>query len=248
MSEASSPWVIGNWKMNLDGAACDGLARAIAADPVVHRPVRLALAPPFPYLERVAHALAGSPVMLASQDLHPESNGAFTGSVSGPMLRDVGAACVLVGHSERRRLLGEDDDLVRRKIDAAVLAGLTPVVCVGEDLPCRDEGRAIEHVSRQVEAALGAKGWIDLDEVLVAYEPIWAIGTGRVARPDQVAEVHAAIRSLLPAGACVLYGGSVNQENTGELMAEQEIQGLLVGSASLTSDSFLGIAGAAAPA
>ena len=234
--------------MNLDGAACDALARAIAADPVSQQSVQLALAPPFPYLQRVAAAVAETPVMLASQDIHQEAAGAFTGSVSGAMLRDVGVSCVLVGHSERRQLLGEDDNLVRMKTAAAVEAGLTPVVCVGEDLVCRDEGRAIEHVSRQVKAALGASGWVDLDDVLVAYEPVWAIGTGRVARPDQITEVHQAIRQLLPAGACVLYGGSVNRENAGDLMAEPEIQGLLVGSASLIADSFLGIARAAASA
>lgn len=247
MSSAPQPWIIANWKMNLDGAACDRLATAVASSEVAAA-VHLVLAPPYPYMERVARILAGSAVGLAGQDLHPEPAGAFTGSVSGGMLRDVGAASVLVGHSERRCLMGETDELVRAKAGAAVAAGLRPVVCVGEDLAQREAGRADEVVTRQVSAVLEDEAWAGAEGLMVAYEPVWAIGTGRVAEPGQVARIHATIRKCLPSEASILYGGSVNRENAARLMAEAEIDGLLVGSASLSSESFLSLAREAAGA
>ncbi|MCZ6833898.1 MAG: triose-phosphate isomerase [Acidobacteria bacterium] len=241
MSQPVKPWVIGNWKMNLDRRAAETLAKEVADDPACGAVIRVGLAPPFPYLEHVAEILGHGPVTLLGQDLHSEPRGAYTGSVSGPMLRDMGVTHVLVGHSERRRLHGEDDDMIRRKITAAVKAGLTPVVCVGEDLAQRESHRAMTTITAQVEAALPADGWPGQGEILVAYEPVWAIGTGHVAGREQVAEIHAGIRRLLPGHARILYGGSVDPDNAASLAREEEIDGLLVGSASLSAASFLAI-------
>jgi triosephosphate isomerase len=218
----------------------------VATDPVCQAGVEVLLAPPFPYLERVADCLESRPVALAGQDLHWEAAGAFTGAVSGAMLVDAGASHVLVGHSERRRLFGDDDETVRRKVEAACTLGLEPIVCVGEDEGQRDSGQAVPTVRNQVESALQASGWPGGRPPLLAYEPVWAIGTGRVAQPSQAAEMHAAIRRLAGPASRVLYGGSVNPGNATELLAEAEIDGLLVGGASLKAASFLAIVRAAA--
>jgi triosephosphate isomerase len=162
------------------------------------------------------------------------------------MVADAGASHVLVGHSERRRLFGDDDPIVRRKIEAACAAGLEPIVCIGEDAAERDAGRAVDTVLAQLRSALSVTAWAGSSSRLTAYEPVWAIGTGRVARPAQAAEMHAAIRALVGAGARVLYGGSVSPQNAAELLEEEEIDGLLVGGASLKADSFLAIIRAAA--
>lgn len=248
MSQTTKPWVIGNWKMNLDRRAAEILAREIADDPSCRAKIKVGLAPPFPYLDRVAEILGHGPVALLGQDLHPEARGAYTGSVSGPMLRDMGVTHVLVGHSERRRLHGEDDNMIRRKISAAVEAGLTPVVCVGEDLAQRESQQAMTTITTQLQAALAADGWPGQGETLVAYEPVWAIGTGRVAGREQIIEIHAGIRRLLPGHARILYGGSVSPDTAGPLAREKEIDGLLVGSASLTATTFLAIVKATTPA
>lgn len=248
MSHPAKPWVIGNWKMNLDHQSVETLAEEIAGDPACGAAIQVGLAPPFPYLERVAKILGAGPVALLGQDLHAEPRGAYTGSVSGPMLKDLGVTHVLVGHSERRRLHGEDDDMIRRKINAAVNAGLIPVVCVGENLAQRESHQAMEIITAQLAAALAADGWPAQEETLVAYEPVWAIGTGQVASREQIAEIHAGIRRLLPAQARILYGGSVGPGNAATLTREKEIDGLLVGSASLTAESFLPILKAATPA
>jgi triosephosphate isomerase len=241
MRQPAKPWVIGNWKMNLDRRAAETLARAVAEDPACGTTIKVGLAPSFPHLERVAGVLGHGPVTLVGQDLHPEPRGAYTGSVSGPMLRDMGVTHVLVGHSERRRLHGEDDDMIRRKITAAANADLTPILCVGEDLAQRDSHQAMTTITAQLEASLAADGWPGRGEILVAYEPVWAIGTGRVAGREQVAEIHAGIRRLLPKHARILYGGSVDPDNAAILTGEKEIDGLLVGSASLAAASFLAI-------
>jgi triosephosphate isomerase len=237
--------VVANWKMNLDGKSASALARAMAADPACEAGIGVLLAPPFPYLERVADCLASSPVGLAGQDLHWEAAGAFTGAISGSMLVDAGASHVLAGHSERRHLFGDDDESVRRKIEAACSSGLEPIVCVGENAAQRDSGQAIPTVKKQVESALQARGWPGRPSLLLAYEPVWAIGTGRVAEPGQAAEMHAAIRDLAGPSSLVLYGGSVNPDNAASLLAEGEIDGLLVGGASLKAESFLPIVRAA---
>ena len=244
----AAPLLIANWKMNLDGAAADALARAVAAGAAAHgEAVEILLAPAFPYLERVAAALRSSTVGLAAQDLDWENAGAFTGAVSGTMLADAGATHVLVGHSERRQIFGDDDEAVRRKLEAARRAGLIPVLCVGEDLDNRDAGRALEVVARQLDAALAPVDDLDGGRLVVAYEPVWAIGTGRVASVDQAAEVHAAIHRQTGSDVRVLYGGSVTPDNAVDLLSNPEIDGALVGSASLAADSFLAIIAAALP-
>jgi triosephosphate isomerase len=237
--------VVANWKMNMDGKSASALARAVASDPACEAGVEVLLAPPFPYLERVAACLESSSVGLAGQDLHWEAAGAFTGAVSASMLTDVGASHVLAGHSERRHLFGDDDATVRRKIEAACASGLEPIVCVGENESQRDSGQAISTVKGQVESALQASGWSGRPALLLAYEPVWAIGTGRVAEPGQAAEMHAAIRELAGPASRVLYGGSVNPGNAAALLAEEELDGLLVGGASLQAKSFLSIVQAA---
>jgi len=231
--------IVGNWKMNLDRARAVALAESVVAHGRARRGVEVLLAPPFVYLEVVRTVLQGSGVGIAAQDLHWEISGAWTGAISGPMLRDVGTTHVLVGHSERRRLFGDGDEAVARKMIAARAAGLTPILCVGEDEAERDGGREIEVVVRQARAA----GLPDQSEPppVVAYEPIWAIGTGRVARPADAAAAHHAIRDALGGRVRILYGGSVTPENAESLLAEREVEGLLVGGASLSAASFAAI-------
>lgn len=233
------PMVVANWKMNLDSHGATALARMVAEDSACAGSVQVLLAPSFPYLEKVAACLRSSPVGLAAQDLHWKDSGPFTGAVSGAMLVDVGATHVLVGHSERRRLFGEDDQDVRQKMRAAHAAGLVPLLCVGEDKEERDAGRAVEVVSAQICSAL--EDGFQQSVPVVAYEPVWAIGTTRAAEPKQVADMHGEIRRLLKGGIQILYGGSVTPENTSALMSDPEVDGLLVGTASLHAKPFLAI-------
>lgn len=245
----STPLLVANWKMNLDGQRGEVLARAVAEAASRHvDTAEVILAPPFPYIERVAAALLGSPVGLAAQDLHWENSGPFTGAVSAAMLADAGASHVLVGHSERRRIFGDDDNDVARKLTAARDGGLTPILCVGENLEQRDAGEALEVVAQQLDRALSPMGDSAAEDCVVAYEPVWAIGTGRVAGVDEAAEVHAAIHRQLGSEVRVLYGGSVTPDSATGLLAEPEIDGVLVGSASLTAPSFVAIIAATAAA
>ena len=211
--------------------------------------VDVVMAPPFTALAAVCQALKGSRVGLAGQNMHHEAEGAFTGEIAPVMLRDAGCSHVILGHSERRQLFGETDEGVARKTGAAIQHGLTPIVCVGETLAERESARTMEIVERQVERALRG---LDADKVaalLIAYEPVWAIGTGRTATPDQAQEVHAFIRRHVsgshgaPAAAAlrILYGGSVKPDNIGALMAQADVDGALVGGASLEAFSFLKI-------
>jgi triosephosphate isomerase len=194
----------------------------------------------------VAKALEGSPIGLGAQDLYWEGSGAFTGEVSAPLLKDAGCSHVIIGHSERRQLFGETDAAVNRKARAALAAGLTPIICVGETLEERESGRAQEVVGGQVKGALAGFSPDDLAASVLAYEPIWAIGTGKTATPAQANEIHGYIRGLLSDGfgdivsnrVRILYGGSVKPENVDELMQEQHLDGALVGGASLKADSF----------
>jgi triosephosphate isomerase len=244
--------VAGNWKMNLDRTQARDLTVAVAARRREAAAVDLVLCPPALYVETVGTALAAakSDVGLGAQNVHEKSSGAFTGEVSPPMLVDLCCRYVILGHSERRTLFGETDALVNAKTKAALAAGLTPIVCVGETLEEREAGRTAAVVTSQIQGSLAGLSAADLETIVVAYEPVWAIGTGKVATPAQAQEVHALIRSLLaglasPAVAAkvrIQYGGSVKPDNAADLAAQPDIDGALVGGASLKADDFLGIA------
>ena len=238
--------IVGNWKMHGTSAALAEIAALVAAA----RDVDLAICPPFTLIERAVRAGAGSGVRIGGQNLHAAASGPHTGDVSAAMLADAGATLVIAGHSERRAECGETDDMVRAKAEAALAAGLTAIVCVGETLGERDAGRAGEVVAGQLGGSLPAA----CERLVVAYEPVWAIGTGRTPTPDDVATMHAGIRAALIArygraggGVRILYGGSVNPGNAAALLAVANVDGALVGGASLTAASLLAIAGCAAP-
>jgi triosephosphate isomerase len=243
------PFIAGNWKMNLGLGHARELARKVAGAAAELRECTTVLIPPFTALEVVREAIAGSAVALGAQNLFWEDAGAFTGEVSGPMLRDAGCAYVLVGHSERRQLFGETDESVNRKVKAALKAGLTPVVCIGEILAERDAGRTLGRIDEQLVRGLADIPGPDMSRLIIAYEPVWAIGTGRTATPAQAEEVHAHIRGRLletygnDAAACaIIYGGSVKPDNSYLLFREKNIDGFLVGGASLSDLGLLGIA------
>jgi triosephosphate isomerase len=245
-----TPFIVGNWKMHTSRDGAVRLAAAIAAAPVSG--VALAVCPPFPWLAPVADCLAGSLVSLGAQDCWTEPSGAFTGAVSPTMLAEIGRY-VIVGHSERRRIFGESDDLVARKLTAALTAGLEPILCVGEDLGTRQAGDAKKFVSAQLEHALSQQSEEEIQRCAIAYEPIWAIGTGVAAEPSDAEEMAAEIRSVLVriAGDAtaesvrILYGGSVTPANAASILAGANVDGALVGGASLKAESFLAIAAAA---
>jgi triosephosphate isomerase len=244
--------VAGNWKMNLDRAQARDLTAAVAARRGEAAAVDLVLCPPALYVETVGTVLAAakSDIGLGAQNVHDKASGAFTGEVSPPMLVDLCCKYVILGHSERRTLCGETDAAVNAKTKAALAAGLTPIVCVGETLEEREAGRTDSVVTAQVSGSLAGIPAADLEKLVVAYEPVWAIGTGKVATPQQAQEVHALIRRLLTglaspavAGAVrIQYGGSVKPDNAADLAAQPDIDGALVGGASLKADDFLGIA------
>jgi len=244
------PLLAGNWKMYKTAAEAGRLAREVRAglkDALTSRDV--VLGPPATALVAVAEAVAGSGIGVAAQNMHHEVEGAFTGEISPVMLKDAGCSHVILGHSERRQLFGETDEGVARKAQAAFVHGLTPIVCVGETLAERESSRTMEVVERQTERALRGLTADQVAALVIAYEPVWAIGTGKVATPAQAQEVHAFIRRLLdrshgePAAAAlrILYGGSVKPDNIASLMAQADIDGALVGGASLKADSFLQI-------
>ena len=246
---ARRKFVCGNWKMHRTAAEARALLREVraAVEGLTER-VDVAVAPPFTALHAAAEELAGSRVGLGAQNLHFEPQGAFTGEISAPMLVEAGCRFVLVGHSERRQLFGETDEGVRKKTKAALAAGLHPIVCVGETLPERESGRTLEVVGRQVRAALGGLTPAEVGALTLAYEPVWAIGTGKTATSAQAQEVHAAVRAILrevaPAAAeavRIQYGGSVKPENAAELMSQADVDGALVGGASLKALDFVGI-------
>jgi triosephosphate isomerase len=239
--------------MNKTPAECAALAAAIRREVGDAPRARVAVCPPFPALTAVRAALEGAPVLLGAQNLHAEVSGAFTGEVSGGMLAACGCVLVLVGHSERRHGMGEDDGMVARKLRAAQRERLTPVVCVGETLEERERGLTRDVLLRQVTAAYQGLGREGARSTVVAYEPVWAIGTGRVATPEQAVEAHVVIREALSTAAGegvggqipVLYGGSVTPQNIGALFQAEEVDGALVGGASLEASSFARIVAAA---
>lgn len=258
-SRARTPLVCGNWKLHpATIAASEVLARDVVTalrspDGAAPAGVEVAVAPVFTALAAVGRALVGSSVLLAAQDTCAEEKGAFTGEVAPSMLLDAGCALCIVGHSERRHIYGETDALVSRKRQALLARGLRPIVCVGETLAERDAGRAEEVVLGQIEGSFSGADAASLLRCVVAYEPVWAIGTGKVAQPEDAQHMHAAIRARLAArfgdkaaGAMrILYGGSVKPENAPDLMAEADIDGALVGGASLDAGGFAAIARAA---
>jgi len=246
MTMSRTRLVMGNWKMHgnlANNAKLLAGLRAGAASAAAG--TQLAVCVPFPYLAQTGEALKGSAVAWGAQDISAQAQGAFTGEVSGAMLKDFACRYALVGHSERRSLHGESDHLVADKAKAALASGLTPVVCVGESLAERDANQVFAVIQRQLTPVL-ALGTDAVNKMVVAYEPVWAIGTGRTATPEQAQEVHAAIRAALQAiGAGqvqILYGGSVKAANAASLFAMSDIDGALVGGASLVTEDFLAIA------
>ena len=246
------PLVAGNWKMHGSRAENARLIDALveASDAAL---CEVVVCPPFVYLWEAGRALKDSRIGLGAQDLCAEAQGAFTGEVSASMLKDVGCSYVLVGHSERRALYGDDDALVARKFVAAHAAGLVPILCVGETLEERERDATRAVVARQLEAVLGVAGISAFARAVVAYEPVWAIGTGMNASPEQAQEVHGLIRDRLVARDAtiggelrLLYGGSVKAANAAELFGMPDVDGGLVGGASLKADEFIRICAAAA--
>lgn len=245
--------VAGNWKMHGSRADNRSLLEGLLAQALVDDRATCIVCPPFVYLAEVARQLTGSAIRLGAQDVCAESPGAFTGEIAASMLKDVGCEYVLVGHSERRALFAETEALVARKFAAALAKGLTPVLCVGEQLAERDGGQTHAVVGRQLDAVIAVSGVAALAHAVVAYEPVWAIGTGRTATPDQAEDVHAFIRGRvaahdanIAAGLRVLYGGSVKAGNARELFSMPNVDGGLIGGASLKADEFLAIWAAAA--
>ncbi|AVO42121.1 triose-phosphate isomerase [Simplicispira suum] len=242
--------IVGNWKMNGSLAANEALIQAVRAGLPAQAACDVAVAVPSPYLAQVQGLVAGSGIDVAAQDVSQQEVGAYTGEVAASMLRDFGVRYVLVGHSERRQLHGESDTAVAEKAQRALAAGLTPIVCVGETLAEREAGQTEAVVRRQLAAVIHLNGRC-ISEVVVAYEPVWAIGTGRTATPAQAQDVHAALRAQLAAASThasamrLLYGGSMNAANAAQLLAEQDIDGGLVGGASLKAPDFLSIIAAA---
>lgn len=246
--------IAGNWKMNTDRASAVTLARGIVERSGEFSDLDLLVCPPFAYLTAVHEVLSGTPVALGAQDVYHEANGAFTGEISAAMLFDVGCEYVILGHSERRHILGETDAQVNQKTHTAIAAELIPIVCVGELLSERETGQTAVVIRRQFEASLAGLTADQIRRTVIAYEPVWAIGTGKVATPGEAEEVHAELRSLLAesyndraAGEVrILYGGSVKPSNAGELLSQPNIDGALIGGASLKVEDFIGIAAAGA--
>ncbi len=239
--------IAGNWKMNGDLAGATALVEAILAGD--HGAAELAVCPPAVYLMKIGGMLDGSDVALGAQNVCDHESGAYTGEISAAMLRECGCRYVIVGHSERRTLYGESDQLVAARFAMAVQSGLAPILCVGETLYEREQGVTEAVVARQLDAVIERCGIEALGSAVIAYEPVWAIGTGIVASPEQAQAVHAFIRGKLAAGKAeigqrvrILYGGSMNPGNAAELLAQADIDGGLIGGASLKAADFLAIA------
>lgn len=242
------PLVAGNWKMNGSRDSIGTLLDGLKAGMGVVKTAEVAVCPPYVYLQQVADALAGTGIEWGGQDVSDQESGAYTGEVSGPMLADFGCKYVIVGHSERRSIYGESDEFTARKFAAAQQAGLVPVLCVGELLEEREQGVTEQVVARQMDAVIALCGIESLARSVIAYEPVWAIGTGKTATPDQAQEVHAFIRSKISdlnatigADIRILYGGSVKGANAAELFGMSDIDGGLIGGASLQAEEFLAI-------
>ena len=240
------PFIAGNWKMNTDSASAVALAAGLAKELSSVDTVDVAVCPPFVYLQSVAAALSASNIALGSQNVYFEEKGAFTGEISCAMLKDASCAHAIIGHSERRHVLGETDAMINKKISAAISGGLLPIFCVGELLEERQGGTTNEVVAGQIKNGLEGICAESIQAVTVAYEPVWAIGTGLTATPEQAQEVHSMIRGLLAdlygnetaQSIRIQYGGSAKPSNTAELMSQPDVDGLLVGGASLKVEDF----------
>jgi len=250
---ARTPFVCGNWKMFTEAHSGKALAATIAAG-VTDERVRVGICPPYPYLALIAETLAGSRVALGAQNLYPANEGAFTGEVSPAMLKDVGCHFVIVGHSERRHGLGEQNAFINHKMKSALAVGLEVILCVGETLEERQAGETESIIQTQlIEGVQGFSG-SDIANIMIAYEPVWAIGTGQNATPEQAQRAHEFIRGLCwrhygPGAAdrlIIQYGGSVKPDNARAILSQPDVDGALVGGASLKADSFLAIVAAAA--
>ena len=240
------PFICGNWKMNTDRAEGVALAKATAAAAAKTTGVEVGVCPPACYLEAVVAAAKGTPLVVGGQNMHFETSGAFTGEVSGPMLKDLGCTYVILGHSERRHVFGEPDEMISKKVHAALAAGLVPILCVGETVEERKSNQTEAVVRRHVERGLAGLAKAQARQAVIAYEPVWAIGTGLTATPEQAQAVHAFVRGLLAElygadlaqAVRIQYGGSVKPDSTKDLMAQADIDGALVGGASLKAESF----------
>jgi len=240
------PFLCGNWKMNTDRAGAAALASASAKIAREVRGAEVGVCPPACYLEAVLAAAKGTPLAVGGQNMHVEAGGAFTGEIAGPMLKDLGCTYVILGHSERRHVFGETDELISKKVHAAFRFGLVPILCVGEKNEERQAGETQPIVRRHVTSGLAGLAKDQARQVVIAYEPVWAIGTGLTATPQQAQEVHAFIRRLLASlydadlaqAVRIQYGGSVKPDNTCDLMRQADIDGALVGGASLKADGF----------
>jgi len=249
------PFVAGNWKMNTDSLSSVSLAKAVADGVMELAGERLdvAVIPPFVYISAVVGTLSTTHIAVGAQDVYFERQGAFTGEISSSMLKDIGCAYVLCGHSERRHIIKEDDELINRKVSAAISGGLLPILCVGELIEQRKADETEQVVSNQLEKGLEGLSEEKLSAVTLAYEPVWAIGTGLTATPEQAQQVQSMMRELLSDmydgqladEIRILYGGSVKPDNAAVLMSQPDVDGLLVGGASLKSEDFIAIIKAA---
>lgn len=241
-----TPLVVGNWKMNLLRNSSLALVQNLRGLLPAQRSVEVAVCPPSVYLDCVSQALQGSGLGLGAQNMHHAPEGAFTGELSGKMLRDIGCQFVILGHSERRQFFGDTNQSVNQKMHAALGDSLTPIVCVGETLDEREKGQTESVIDNQVRGSLAGLTIENAAKIVIAYEPVWAIGTGKTATPEQAEEVHAQIRRILSQlfgtdaaeAIRIQYGGSVKPDNAAELMSQPNIDGALVGGASLQAESF----------
>ena len=244
------PFIAGNWKLFMTSSEAVELVSALQEKCDEFEEVQMVVIPPFTALCDVQITLQGSPIQIGGQDVFWEEQGAYTGEISAPMLKDVGCTYVIIGHSERRQYFGETNATVNKKIKAALAHDLTPILCLGESLEEKEKGKTINKVQTQISEGLEGFDKDTVQEIIIAYEPIWAIGTGLTATPEQAQEVHGFIRNELSekygnqTGSCaiILYGGSVKPANTFSLLKEKDINGALVGGASLKAESFIEIA------
>jgi len=249
------PFIAGNWKMNLDRSSAVVLAREVAKQAKRFDYIEVAVFPPSVYVDAVAEILTGTPLGWGVQNVYHRPNGAFTGEISVSMLQDLGCRYAILGHSERRQHFGETDEEVNRKLHAVLAGGLVPIVCVGERFDEREAGQTLDIIRRQVSGSLAGLSADQMSRVVIAYEPVWAIGTGKTASPEQAEEVHLALRNLLKQryngevaqAVRIQYGGSVNAEKAPKLLVQPDIDGALVGGASLVAAEFEGILAAVRP-